>query len=58
MNKSDLKKFSKLEFIKLLLKKEKKKFEIIVVDDIKLNERIIFKLRIYKLGLIFCKSVN
>ena len=35
MNKSDLKKLSKSELIKLLLKQEKKKPEIIVVDDTK-----------------------
>ena len=35
MNKSDLKKLSKSELIKLLLKQEKKKPEIIIVDDAK-----------------------
>ena len=35
MNKSDLKKLSKSQLIKLLLKQEKKKPEIIVVDDTK-----------------------
>ena len=33
MNKRDLKKLSKSELIELLLKQEKKKPEIIVVDD-------------------------
>ena len=33
MNKSDLKKLSKSQLIKMLLKQEKKKPEIIVVDD-------------------------
>ena len=36
MNKSDLKKFSKSQLIKMLLKQEKKKPEIIIVDDTKL----------------------
>ena len=35
MNKSDLKKLSKSELIRLLLKQEKKKPEIIIVDDTK-----------------------
>ena len=35
MNKSELKKLSKSQLIKLLLKQEKKKPEIIVVDDTK-----------------------
>ena len=35
MNKSDLKKFSKSQLIKMLLKQEKKKPEIIIVDDTK-----------------------
>ena len=35
MNKRDLKKLSKSELIKLLLKQEKKKPEIIIVDDTK-----------------------
>ena len=35
INKSDLKKLSKSELIKLLLKQEKKKPEIIVIDDTK-----------------------
>ena len=44
MNKRDLKKLSKSELIKLLLKQENKKPEIIVVDDTK----PIPKLRTYK----------
>ena len=35
MNKSDLKKLSKSQLIKMLLKQEKKKPEIIIVDDTK-----------------------
>ena len=35
MNKRDLKKLSKSQLIKMLLKQEKKKPEIIVVDDTK-----------------------
>ena len=38
MNKSDLKKLSKSQLIKLLLKQEKKKPKIIVVDDTKPNK--------------------
>ena len=38
MNKSDLKKLSKSQLIKLLLKQEKKKPKIIVVDDTKSNK--------------------
>ena len=35
MNKSDLKKLSKSELIKLLLKQEKKKPQVVIVDDTK-----------------------
>ena len=35
MNKSELKKLTKSQLIKLLLKQEKKKPEIIIVDDVK-----------------------
>ena len=35
MNKSDLKKLSKSQLIKMLLKKEKKKPKVVIVDDTK-----------------------
>ena len=58
MNKSDLKKLSKSQVIKMLLKQEKKKPEIIIVDDTKPNERPIPKPRTYKPVTTRPKSVN